>query len=216
MSTFGVMKARVAAEMKRGELTASATAVQAAVLSAIEFFKRRRFYFNEFNDALLTASASATYVTLSRLVSDSSIRPIIFDSIKAVIGTRDYPLTARNWKEIDSIDAGQWYGYPEWYAIHAEKIRLYPPPNQAYVLRISGVKDLIEVTAGAAAGVTNAWTNDAEEMIRCKAKSTLFRDELRNMQMAGIFESEAERVYKELLKEVTAKTSSGRIRPTNW
>jgi len=216
MSTFGVMKARIAQEMKRGELTASATAVQASVLSAIEFFKRRRFHFNEFNDALLTASASATYVTLSRLATDSGIRPIIFDSIKAVIGTRDYPLTARNWREIDSVDAGQWYGYPEWYAIHSEKIRLYPPPNQAYVLRISGVKDLIEVTAGAAAGVTNAWTNDAEEMIRCKAKSTLFRDELRNMQMAGIFESEAERVYKELLKEVTAKTSAGRIRPTNW
>jgi hypothetical protein len=37
MSGFATLKARVADEMKRGELTASATAVQSAVLDAIKF-----------------------------------------------------------------------------------------------------------------------------------------------------------------------------------
>ena len=46
MSTFGTMKSRIAREMKRGELSASASAVQDSILSAIEYFKRKRFYFN--------------------------------------------------------------------------------------------------------------------------------------------------------------------------
>ena len=48
--TFGAMKARISNEMKRGELSASATAVQDSILSAIKYLERRRFTWNEFAD----------------------------------------------------------------------------------------------------------------------------------------------------------------------
>ena len=210
MSTFGTIKARVSGEMKRGELSASATAVQSAVLSAIAYLERRRFPWHEFHDEQITASSSTTYVPFSRM----SVTPIIIDSVKMVIGSRDYPLMRRSWNEIDSIDAGQWYGYPDYFAIHGENFRLYPPPNDDYVMKIAGVKKLDEVSAGAAASATNAWMTDGEELVRLTAKSMLFRDELRNSELANYFSSESTRVMSEIKREVNAKVASGRIVPT--
>lgn len=214
MSTFGTMKARVAREMKRGELTACATAVQDSVLSAIQLVQNYRFAFNEFNEATLTASSSESFAALSRLKDSAGavVVPAKIDTIKVLITSRDYPLTERAWAEIDAIDSGQWYGYPEWYAIHAEKIRLYPAPNQDMILKVSGVRNLMEVTAGAAAGATNGWMVDAEEMIRCIAKGNLFRDELRNPTAADYFFGEAVKTRRELQRRATNLASSGRVR----
>ena len=212
MSTFGTMKSRIAREMKRGELSASSSAVQDSILSAIEYFKRKRFYFNEFNDVTAPSSASQTYMSLSSF----GIRPILLDSVKGVIGNRDYPLTAKTWQAIDSIDAGQWYGFPEWYSIHTEKLRLYPPPNNAYVVRIAGIKDLTEVSASATSNATNPWVDDAEQMIRCQAKGYLFRDALRNVALGQQFRADANDSFRELSKETRAKTPVGRLRKTNW
>lgn len=207
MSDFQTMKARIATEMKRGELTASASQVQSAVISAIDFFKRRRFWFNEVHDTTLSVSTSSVTLPASF---------IIIDSVKAVIGSRDYPLQRRTWHEIDSIDSGQWTGYPEWYSIHGDQIRSYPPPNDTYVYKLSGVVELTEISANASAAATNSWMTDAEEMIRCQAKGYLFRDEVRNFTIADIFFREAQRVYRELNRENRAKLSSNRIRPTMW
>jgi hypothetical protein len=212
MSTFGTMKARIAREMKRGELSACATAVQDSVLSAIKLVENYRFAFNEFNDVTVTASSSATYVPFSRILSDASVVPVKIDTIKVVVSGRDYPLDETTWAAIDSIDAGQWYGYPDRYAVHSENIRLYPPPNQNMVLKIAGAKRLLEVTAGAAAAATNGWMVDAEEMIRCVAKGNLFRDELRNPTAADYFYGEAVKTRRELQRRATNLASSGRVR----
>lgn len=209
--TFGLIKARIADEMKRGDLTACATAVAQAVVSAISFYSRRRFYFNEFVDTTYTHSASQTYVSLSSDV-------IQIDSMKAVISSRDYPLSLMGWKEMDSVDSGQFFGYPDFYAIKANRVRLYPPPNQDYVIRTSGVKELPEVSLNATANATNAWvdTSDAEGIIRNKAKAYLFRDHLRNHQQAQVFDAQAEREASELSRETKAKASTGRIRQSYW
>ena len=113
-------------------------------------------------------------------------------------------------------DSGQFYGYPEWYSIHSKRIRLYPPPNQNTTLRMAGVYRLPEISAGATANATNEWVNECEEMIRLKAKSTLFRDELRNTREHNTLAGEAERVYRELARETGAKTSAGKVKVRNW
>ena len=212
MSDFATIKARIASEMHRGELSASASAVQAAVLSAIDCYKRRRFYFNEFNDEVATCSSSATYMSLNRF----SVGSLDIDSVKMIITNRDYPLSKATWNQLDSVDAGQFYGYPDYFAIHADKFRFYPPPNAEYEVKVSGVKELTEISANAAGSATNAWVDDAEEMIRYKAKANLFRDHLRDYNSAERFEMEAQRSYRELRKEVIAKTSAGKLRPTQF
>lgn len=208
MSTFGTMKARIASEMKRGELSASATAVQSSVLSAIAHLERRRFPWNEFVDSTATASSSVAYVPFSQL----AVTPVIIDSISMSVNGREYSLLRKTWQEIDDIDAAQWYGYPDFYAIHSESIRLYPAPSTNQTMLISGVKQLTEVSAGATANASNAWMTDGEELVRLTAKSMLFRDELRSPEQAMYFRSEAERVYRELMRENAALVGSGRVR----
>lgn len=208
MSTFGVIKARVAAEMKRGELTASATAVQSSVLSAIARLERRRFTWNEFSDTTATASSSVAYVPFAQL----GVTPLAIDSVKCLIGTRNFTLIERSHKELDDIDASQYYGTPDYYAIHSRSVRLYPAPSSDYKIVLSGVKKLTEISANASANATNAWMTDGEELVRMTAKAMLFRDELRAPELAGYFEAEAAKTQRELQRETAALTNS-RIRP---
>jgi len=213
LSDFGTMKVRVSKEVKRGEISASASAVGKAVIGAIGYFERRRFAWNEFQGALKTTVASTTAVTLS-VTSAPNI--LSLDSIRMIIGTRDYPIIHVTWHRIESIDSGQYYGYPEMFAIHSNEVRLYPPPNDAYGMRWAGLFKLDEVSLSASTGATNKWMTDGEEMIRLRAKATIFRDELRNPNLANYFSQEAERVYGELIRETVFKVSSHRVLPTKF
>ena len=46
MSTLGIMRTRIASEMKRGDISAGATTVIDAIVSAIKHFENERFFFN--------------------------------------------------------------------------------------------------------------------------------------------------------------------------
>ena len=209
MSDFGTMRSRIAREMKRGELTSAGDEIRDAILSAIKHMENRRFTWNEFLDTTVTASASTAYMNFS----DFSVRPIIIDSIKVRISNRDYPLIRKGWSELEAIDAGQWSGYPDWYAIHSRRIRLYPIPQANYPLVMSGVRDLTEISLSASNSATNGWMTDGEALIRMTAKAMLFRDELRAPELSGQFMMESERVMRELQRETSAQVSSGRVRP---
>lgn len=209
--SYGIIKARIADEMRRGDLTACATAVATAVISAIEHFKRRRFYWNEFHDTTYTHSSSQTYVTLSSDV-------IQIDTMKVTVSNRSYPLSQMGWRELEAMDSTGVFGYPDFFAINANRVRLYPVPNADYVVQTSGIAELMEVSLSATANALNAWvdTADGEGMIRNKAKAYLFRDYLRNHQQAEVFDKQAEREATEISRESKAKTSTGRIRPSSW
>jgi len=207
------MKARIADEIHRGELSACSTAVARAVISAINYYERRRFPWNEFEGELKTTVASTTAVTLS-ITSVPNI--INLDSVRMVIGQRDYPIPEVPWSRMEAIDSGQYFGYPEMYSIHSNKVRLYPPPDSAYPMRWAGIKKLDDVSLNATAAASNKWLTDGEELIRLRAKTSIFRDNLRNPNLAQFFQAESERVYGELHREVLFKAASGRVRPTRF
>lgn len=216
MSTYGTLRKRISAEMKRGDLTACCTAIGVAVEAAIQFYERRRFTWNEFNGEERTVDASTTMLTLS--TSNYGANVLSLDSLKIRIGTRDYPLEKRTWAELDAIDSGQYYGYPEYYAIHANNIRFYPPNSAVSTAVMSGTYRLTSISACAGSACSNAWTNPAEggNMIRAMAKSILFRDYLRAPNFAKQFYDVAEMEYREISRETREKQSSSRIKPTRW
>ena len=201
MSDFGTMKSRVAGEMKRGDLTVCASAVATAILSAIARLERKRFHFNEVVGLVVSASSSSTYVSLPATL-------LMVDSVRTTIGSRDYTLRAAPWGVINDVDSGQYFGYPSYYSLKGTQLRLYPPPNQDMPLTISGTQQLTEVSAAATAAATNAWMTDAEEMVRCLAKSFLFRDEVRNPQLQSWFETESMKAERELKRQSTNRQTS--------
>jgi hypothetical protein len=141
--TFGTLRSRVSSEMKRGELTADATAVATAIITAIDYFKRRRFPWNEF----AVTNAGVTVPDQTDVTLSTSSRVITIDSLKIHIGQRDYPLTPTPFRSIDAVDSGQWAGYPEMYSFHHDMIRLYPIPNASYTIAVAGIWDLTELSA---------------------------------------------------------------------
>jgi hypothetical protein len=213
MSDFGTMKRRIAREIKRGEILADSTAVGASIVSAIQFFETRRFHFNEFEGELKTTVQSVTAVTLSTI---NVPQIVTLDSVRMVIGQRDYPIMKMPWHRLESIDSGQYYGYPEMYSIRANQVRLYPPPQDTYPMRWAGLKKLEEVSLGASDAASNAWVLDAEEMIRLKAKANIFRDELRNPNLARAFDQDAENAQRQVKRETAMITGSGRVLPTRF
>ena len=204
------MRARIASEMKRGDISASATCVGRAIMSSIAFWEHKRFDFNEFSGQEFTASASQTYVPFAQI----GIQVLKVDTLKAVIGSRDYPLIPRSFRQLDDIDSGYYYGYPGYYALRGSNLRLYPRPNSNYAMRMAGIQQLTDVSLNASNASTNAWMVEAEEMIRLKAKANLWRDELRNMDTGRAFEQEAVRSWKlSPFRRATNRASTGRLRP---
>lgn len=207
MSDFQTMKARIADEMKRGEITACATAVGRAVISAIQFFETERFEWNEFRDETHTTTQDDPYMSIT-----ATLRIVSLDSVKVVIGSRDYPLTEWNWHAMEAIDSGQWAGYPENYAWYAEQIRFYPIPNNAYTVKLAGIRRLNEISLSAVGTASNGWMVNGEEMVRLQAKAVLFRDEVRAPTTAAAMFTEAERAKRRARRTITAKQGS-RVRP---
>jgi hypothetical protein len=202
------MKARVSGELKRGELSVSSTAVQSGVLSAIQYLKQHRFTWNEFHESSVTASSSATYVNFT----DLAVKPITIDKVTVSVNNRTYEIERRSHNALMSHDATNYFGYPDYYAIQGESLRLYPVPNQNVTLHIAGVKELTEVSAAAATSATNAWMTEGEELVRLTAKAMLFRDELRAPEQANYFFGEALRVRRELSRRTSTMTNSGKLR----
>lgn len=216
MTTLGDLRSRISDEMKRVELSAGAAAVKYAVLDAIQFYQRRRFPWNEFTDALHTTTTSATMVTLSAESITGGI--LRLDTIKISLNSREYELVPKSWAYLDSLDSGLYFGYPDYYAIRDNQVRLYPPVQDASVLRMSGLKRLTEIFDAASNSASNAWTDPERgaHIIRLKAKSILFRDHLRNPGMADYMDAESAKAYAEVANEIKNKSSSRRISPTRF
>jgi hypothetical protein len=89
-------------------------------------------------------------------------------------------------------------------------LRLHPVPDAVYTLRLSG---LFKLPALSADDDQNAWTNDAEDLIRYRAKSIFYSQYLRddaNAARAAALEGSA----RERLAASTARRlAGGEIRP---
>ena len=199
--TFGAIKQRVSDEMKRGELSVSSTAVQQSVIDAIRYFETRRTWFNEAVDATITTTPDAA--TLSSIPTGI----VKIDSFTLSINSNKYALEVMDYKTMDTMDTGQWSGYPEYYTFYADKIRLYPPPNATYTATISFIKRLDEVTISATANASNAWVVEAESVIRKRAKGELFQNELRNYQEAKYWFEQAELEFRTLTRQNVGRRS---------
>lgn len=164
MSTFGALKTRVADEINRSDLTSQ---VESAITRAIEFYADERFEFNEGRSSV-TLTADNQYVD-----QPSGLRKI--DCVYATVGGYTYDMTKR---EFDVLEywhgASNTKGQPLDYAVRKGQLRIYPTPNQAYVLTVTGIYDEPALSADTD---TNDWcTGIAQDLIVARAKYTISRD----------------------------------------
>lgn len=211
MTTYGAMQDRIADELDRTDLTSQ---IQKAIQTAVDKYQRKRFFFNEARSLTFNTVDGQEFYTSS----DASDIPnlLMIDNVKLTIsGSDKVELERVPYSELEhdssnlTVDEGQ----PTAYAYYAKQLRLYPIPDAAYAVRVSGVFALSDLSA---TGDTNAWMTDAEALIRSRAKRELLTHVIRDAEgAAAMAQAEAEELQS-LIQETNARSSTGSIVPTEF
>ena len=198
MATYLETQTRIANELSRDDLTAE---IKLAILSAVEYYKKRRWPWNEYVDTLST-TASQTYVALPTDFVE-------LDMLEVTISGSKRPLFKRDYSEIIQWRANSSAGQPTDFALHQNRIELFRTPDDAYTLTIHYLQSLTALSADAD---TNAWLTDAEELIRLHAKKDLYVNKIRNTKAAQDMQAMEDSVLLRMESWHERRTATGRLR----
>lgn len=197
----------------------SLSPVKNAIQSAIAKWEGEPFYFNEvYTATLFTTVASQEFYTSADAAAIATMPSVTHLGI-TVSGSR-YPLTKRTWQYLSDISMSATNsGQPGDWSYFAERIRLYPIPNGAYVVTASRLQVLTALSADADA---NVWTQDGFDLIRSEAKLILAQEVLHDDELAGrmkmaIYGDPGDsriRGYFSALKSQGMRRAKSRIRPS--
>lgn len=177
MATYLDMRTRIADELNRTDLTAQ---ISKAVLSAIAKHERQRFYFNQKTATFATVADQEYYAAAAH--ADIPTLVTIMAATVTNSGVKS-PLRVVPFDAIDDEQDGSIKGAPTVLAYFAQQVRLYPIPDAAYTVTMAYHYRLTTLSADAD---TNAWTNDAEELIRRAAKRIIHTDIERDLEAATV------------------------------
>lgn len=184
-TSLSTLKARIASELHRSNLTSE---IALAISSAIRFYRSKRFEFNEKQASFNTVASQEAYTTAT-IPSDIGA----IDSLRATVNGRVCvlePITLHELQERNST--ATLTGAPSAFAFYAQSIFLAPVPDAAYQVSASYQQRKAEPANDA--DDTTVWTNEAEPLIRARAKMLIYRDVTRDtagMQLAQMAEAEA-------------------------
>lgn len=212
---LGDMEARIVSETLRTDLgsnnvTLTLSSVRLAVRDAIAEYQREHFYFNEVAYETWASVADQEFYTEGSGGVPSDLIEIV--SLSVVYSSNRYPLRRRTWGEIEAIQSGAVTGsVASDYAYFGAQFRMYPIPDSAnqtyslaYIERIAAPTSVVVRT--------NAWMNEAEELIRCAAKRRIYQHVLAMPEDALSMAQAEAAALKKLRAETNAKLRTGRIK----
>lgn len=195
MATYGAMQTRIADELVNdGDITTAQ--IQNAIQSTIADYAGEPFWFNEAVTTFSTVANQELY-TSTDLAAIPNIIKIISMRIPGSGGYANYIPGITN-DQIEDIQDGTLFGQPDYYSRFANKIRLFPIPDAVYTIKISYIATLSTLSADSD---TNAWTEDAEEVIRQGAKKRLAADILHSDEIASRCAAMEAKAYEGLRME---------------
>jgi hypothetical protein len=201
--TLGQLKARVADELARADLTSQ---IALAIDDAITEAATSRFWFNEVRG--LVFSLTPGQATFS---SDEVGALTEIDSLWIAVSGGRRNLRERNSSEIDGLVQGtNPTGEPFSYARYGGDLRFYPTPAQAYTVTIDGVTRL---PALANDDDANAWTDPlrGERLIRAIAKRNILTEIICDFERGQAQGQLVDRYKAHLLAQSYDRTATGRM-----
>lgn len=205
MSTLGIMKERIASELRRDDLSsatefrvlAQVSDIHDAIHTAISEYQHEQFYFNQSRGAVVFNTVAAQDIYTS--ADDADIARIIkieygFITISGM-AFRLRPIQAAD-IEAANLGAAALSAQPAFYSWYAESIRLEPIPNDVWSVRFGC---MLKTTAPASdAEASNRWMTDAETLIRCRAKAEIYAHVIKEQPKAQIYYELAQNALKNL------------------
>lgn len=222
MTDFGTMAQRIKDEVLR-DTSADTTYAKKAIVSAIRHYRYHRFWFNESTFTMDTADGTAEYSAVSSGTAGYPDDLVRVDTMRLLHNNSLYPLCKVGIDELRDLQTSDTFeASPKVWAWHHEKIILWPTPDQAYTVRAEYIKELDGDDGGDTRGpiiakyessawtfedsdgntitdaYTNAWFDEAEEMIRSRAKALVYSEVLHNIPAASQCLALAENAYRNL------------------
>lgn len=198
MTTLADMKASIAAEIYRDDLT---DAISNEIGRAIVFYQRKRFFFNE--TRLLTFNTVVGQEFYGAAAEPRIPNLLQIDYVQVTQNGRPLPLEMTDAETMDLWEGTPASGAPSRYSYFEGQLRVHPSPNLAYPLRISG---LVRIPAPASeVEAANYWMNDAEELIRSRAKRNLYLHHLADQGMAASMKAAEDEALQSLIAESTQR-----------
>lgn len=200
MSTYDQLVNNVISDMAKDGESGITAAASNAVDLAIKHYENQQWWFLE-SRTVITSSSSAEYYT-------HGYQDI--DSITIEINSNTYPLIQRTYETIEGwfTKSNVYVGFPTDFAMYGAEIRLYPIPNDAYNMTVSGRKS---IGSPSAAG-SNAWTTDAELLIQSRAEWQLYSLRYGDLEGAAAAKQVENDELSRLRSLNMSKTSTGRAR----
>jgi hypothetical protein len=209
MTTLLDLQTRIAADLTRGDLTGQ---IANAVGDAVNFYARERFWFNTSRNLGFTTAAGQ----IAYGVNDSPVIPnlVRIDAMFVPQNQSVLPLDRYEPGDFEILNNGATGGgKPAAFTYVDQTIRLWPTPNAAFAIILHGHYKL---AAPVNPTDSNAWTTDAEELIRCHAKLLLYTDVLSDGDGAGAMAAKIPVLLAALRAESSARLSTGIIQGTEF
>jgi hypothetical protein len=207
MGTLGQLKARIASDLSRDDLTSQ---IADAVSDAIKFYARERFWFNSTRSlTFATVAGQAAYGAADLAAIANLVR---IDALFTVQNQSVIPLDRYEPVDFEVLGNAASGGVPVAFTYVDQSIRLWPTPNDALTMRLHAHVRLPD----AADGDSNAWTDDAEELIRSHAKLLLSTDVLDDDAAAARMQGKIPFLLGALRAETSSRLGSGVIQGTEF
>lgn len=217
MSDLATMKARIASELRRSNITSQ---IASAISTAIQSLEDMRFNFDESRAITFTTVADQEFYD----GNDSALIPRIqkIDYVKLIISNYPYDLLPETPERIETLNSnGTQTGEPKVYCYYGQQIRLSYIPSDAWTVRIGGVIRIPEPASDSEAD--NPWMIEAERAVRCRAKYELYEHVLKDAAMAQRFHPDNEvgpthEAMRQLRRRTNQLQQQGgfEIKATSW
>lgn len=206
----------------RSDLKANGTVLR-YILNAIEIYQKERFRFNELVPltpfVVNTVQGQNVYTG-----ADDARIPLLMkiDFINYLLGNTPSRMTRVFPEDVYlATIPGQEAGPPQEFAWDGQSIVIYPaPPAVSYPLTIGGYVAVAGPGTDAAglANTTNPWMNDAEMLIRSRAKYEIALNVTRNADMLKLMSpidesGAAYQAYSMIKGEANKIRATSRVRP---
>lgn len=209
MSTFVILQNRISYEVRTISAASSSgieSQIQSAILSAVAHYAREPFYFNTKTNTFSTV-ANQEYYSSSDLADIATL--VNIQAMTATVNSTKLPIKSLDFETIDDWQTGAVKARPDYYAYYKQNIRLYPIPDAVYTITLAYVYKL---TALSASSDSNAWTTDAEELIRCRAKADLYTNLLKEYDAADRMTARENEILRSLKRETRLRRSNNLLR----
>jgi hypothetical protein len=210
MSTLGTLKAEIADDLARTDLT---SAIANSISKAIRYYQPRHFYFNETRDKTFTTVADQIWYT----VDDDADIPLFtdIDFMHITIGNTRYTLTHRDIRIFELLtDGNASSGQPYNYTYYNKSIGLFVPPDGAYTVRFVGAYRYPEPADDDE--TANAWMVEAYDLIRSRATADVAGRKLRDLNLMQINKAMEQNELDRIERETSSRVKTDLVIPSNF